>query len=89
MMLFSDDTGRLYVIFVDTNKKQTWVPLPSSRPTRHLINTTTELASGMVPPTSALMSSQTTADTIRPWSTEPEASTGEGTDTPLLVSGIA
>jgi hypothetical protein len=34
MMLFSDDLGRLYLISVDTNKKQTWVPLPFSRPTK-------------------------------------------------------
>src|SRR5581483_5869241 len=89
MMFFSDDSGRLYVICVDTNRKQTWVPLPSSCPARRLITTTSEPASQMAPLTSALMSSQATAESIRSWSTEPDTSAREGADTPLLVRGSA
>lgn len=44
MLLFLDDTGRLYAIFVDTNKKQTWVPLPSSRLTMRLAGVPMESA---------------------------------------------
>lgn len=44
MMLFSDESGRLYLIFVDVNRKATWVPLSSSFPGRRGTLATAEKA---------------------------------------------
>jgi hypothetical protein len=71
MMLFIDDVGRLYAIVVDTNRKQTWVPLPSSRPTRHIISATTKPVLGLMPSISVDVISD---QNVRHLSIEPETS---------------
>jgi hypothetical protein len=90
MMLFSDEIGRLYLIFVDTNKKQTWVPLPSSRLTRHLASVPVESAPSGKPGVSTTMEVQGTAQRhARCLLPQPETSTGDEVFIQPVLSGSA
>ncbi len=78
MMLFSDENGRLYLIFVDVNRKAAWVPLPSSTPFRRGTGVMAEKAEeGGIPPSELKIRSQTQRNGFRQGPPMPETSAEE------------
>jgi hypothetical protein len=81
MMLFSDEHGRLYLIFVDVNRKTTWVPLPSSTPFRRGTVVTVENAEkGDIAPSELNRRSQTQRNGGRSGPPTPGTSNDEVTE---------